>query len=347
MPRRRHRRRRPPRQPRHRGHAQQRQSSPAAEPDPVPSDRSAPTTRRPIWRRLVPLGVAGAGFYVVWPSLRQTWGAAPTLQDAHPGWLLVLGALQVASYLCMWRLQQVAMDTPDFFLVSTSQLTGNAVGKILPGGGAAAAALQHQTLVRGGVDPVRSRTGVTVVALLTNGLVFLLPLASLPTILGPTPVPGSLLRTALVGLLIAVVLGGAATALATSDPLVRRLGRLLDWVAARLRRPDTDLADRLVDERALLMQFLGAPRAGLVVLAFVAAFVLGSVPITPGGLGFVEAGLTATLTVSGIPAATAAAAGLAYRLASYWLPLAAGAAASLAFSRRHGRIPGTLSDTSG
>jgi uncharacterized membrane protein YbhN (UPF0104 family) len=167
-----------------------------------------------------------------------------------------------------------------------------------------------------------------------------------------------------------VVLGSLAAAVLSSERLVRRIGRTVTWVAGRLRRRGIeDLADRLASERVLLMSFLGprwlraiawtigrigldylsllaalaavgaSPRAGLVVLAFVAAFVLGSVPITPGGLGFVEAGLTATLTVSGVPAATAAAATLAYRLASYWLPLAAGGPAWILFSRRYGRVP--------
>jgi uncharacterized membrane protein YbhN (UPF0104 family) len=40
------------------------------------------------------------------------------------------------------------------------------------------------------------------------------------------------------------------------------------------------------------------PRPSLVLLAFCAAQLLAQVPITPGGLGFVEAGLTATLTLA-------------------------------------------------
>ena len=62
-------------------------------------------------------------------------------------------------------------------------------------------------------------------------------------------------------------------------------------------------------------------------LAFVTAQVLAQIPVTPGGLGFVEAGLTAMLVLAGVGAADAALATLAYRLASYWLPLPAGAAA--------------------
>ena len=59
------------------------------------------------------------------------------------------------------------------------------------------------------------------------------------------------------------------------------------------------------------------------------AQVLALVPFTPGGLGFVEAGLTGTLALAGVPAAEALVAALAYRLASYWLPIPFGLGAYL------------------
>jgi hypothetical protein len=72
-----------------------------------------------------------------------------------------------------------------------------------------------------------------------------------------------------------------------------------------------------------------------VVLAYVAAEVLAQVPFTPGGLGFVEAGLVGTLTLSGVPASDAVVATLLYRLVSYWLPIPLGGIAYLLFRRRH------------
>src|SRR4029077_17571583 len=44
----------------------------------------------------------------------------------------------------------------------------------------------------------------------------------------------------------------------------------------------------------------------LVLLAYGASMVLGMIPITPGGLGFVEAGLTGLLALAGVPAGQAA-----------------------------------------
>jgi len=79
------------------------------------------------------------------------------------------------------------------------------------------------------------------------------------------------------------------------------------------------------------------PNPWSVLLAFVAASVLSMIPITPGGLGFVEAGLTALLVTAGIGADAAVAATLLFRLVSFWLPLPIGAAAGWWFRRRYPR----------
>jgi uncharacterized protein (TIRG00374 family) len=85
---------------------------------------------------------------------------------------------------------------------------------------------------------------------------------------------------------------------------------------------------------------LGAdPRLSLVLLAYSAAAVLAMIPVTPGGLGFVEAGLTSLLVVSGIPGDDALLATFGYRLVSFWLPLPAGLVAWRTFRRRY---PSTL-----
>ncbi len=78
------------------------------------------------------------------------------------------------------------------------------------------------------------------------------------------------------------------------------------------------------------------PRPSTVLLAFCAAQFLGTLPLTPGGLGFVEAGLTGTLVLAGVPAGAAVVATLAYRLASFWLPIPAGAVAAVLHRRLYG-----------
>ena len=73
----------------------------------------------------------------------------------------------------------------------------------------------------------------------------------------------------------------------------------------------------------------------LVLLAYVGAAVLGMIPLTPGGLGFVEAGLTALLALAGVPGPEAVLATLAYRLVAYWLPLLVGPIAYVFYRRRY------------
>jgi uncharacterized protein (TIRG00374 family) len=79
-------------------------------------------------------------------------------------------------------------------------------------------------------------------------------------------------------------------------------------------------------------------RPSMVLLAYVVAMGLATVPITPGGLGVVEAGLTTLLVLAGVSADQAAVGTLLYRLASYWLPIPLGALAWAGWQFRH-RLP--------
>jgi uncharacterized protein (TIRG00374 family) len=86
---------------------------------------------------------------------------------------------------------------------------------------------------------------------------------------------------------------------------------------------------------AVLVALDTSPRPSVVLLAFTAAKILAMVPITPGGLGIVEAGLTGMLVLAGIPAAQALVATLAYRIVSYWVSLPAGLVAWIVFRHRY------------
>jgi hypothetical protein len=76
-----------------------------------------------------------------------------------------------------------------------------------------------------------------------------------------------------------------------------------------------------------------------VLLAYIGGALLALIPVTPGGLGFVEAGLTGLLVLAGVSAGDAAAATLAYRLVSYWLPLPAGLVGYGLGRHRYGSAP--------
>ena len=71
------------------------------------------------------------------------------------------------------------------------------------------------------------------------------------------------------------------------------------------------------------------------------AELLALVPFTPGGLGFVEAGLVGTLTLAGVPVHAALTATLVYRLVAYWLPLLVGGVAYVLFRMRYRDVRGS------
>ena len=77
------------------------------------------------------------------------------------------------------------------------------------------------------------------------------------------------------------------------------------------------------------------PRLSLVLLAYAGAAVLSMIPITPGGFGFVEAGLVWLLVVSGISAQNALLATAAYRAVSLLFPVLMAAPAFLAYRARY------------
>ena len=317
--------------------------------------------------RIIALLIALIGFYVVWPSLVGVFGSFRELRHVNPGWFPVMVALEAASFLCIWALIGLCLRSKRYFLIGTSQLAGNSISRVLPGGNAVGAALQYRLLVAGGMDPTRIATGLTAVSLINVATVFALPLLSVPAILGGVAVNRGLARAAWLGVGAFILLIAAGAALLLVNGPIVWAGRLFQRVrnaVLRKRAPLTGFDERLTRARDVVRATLGErwgqailrsagnvlfdylallaalvaagarPKASLVLLAYVSAVVLGLIPIPPGGLGFVEAGLAATLVLAGVPAAQATLATLAYRLASYWLPIAIGPIAYALYRRR-------------
>jgi hypothetical protein len=87
------------------------------------------------------------------------------------------------------------------------------------------------------------------------------------------------------------------------------------------------LANWLTDIAVLAMSILalgGAVPWRSLLLVYGLATLVGSLGITPGGLGLVEGTLCLGLVSTGLPAAVALAAVLMYRIVSFWLVMAAG-----------------------
>ncbi len=87
----------------------------------------------------------------------------------------------------------------------------------------------------------------------------------------------------------------------------------------------------------LALRAAGAhPQPSLALLAYAAANIVALIPLTPGGLGIVEADLASLPVLAGVPSGPAFVATLAYRLVSYWLPVLIGGPAHLMFRHRYG-----------
>ena len=304
--------------------------------------------------------------YLVAPSLVEVFGSWQQLSDIDPLWFPAMLALMLASLGCLWWLQKLALPSAPISGVIDSQLAGNALAKIAPGGGAVGAALQYRMLVERGVGRGRAVSAITAVNLLTFGIVLGLPVLALPALLaGATD--DSLQRTGLTSIAVFALLAVTVALLLVREKLLRRVGRTVQAARNAVRRrsvPSRGLPDRLVKEKDRLLDALGPnrwraliasigrwafdyaillvalaavgsyPAPGLVLLAFCAAQVLAQLPVTPGGLGFVEAGLTATLALAGVATSDAILATFAYRLVTYWLPLPLGVL-GMALHQRH------------
>jgi uncharacterized protein (TIRG00374 family) len=316
-------------------------------------DKQPPGWPRRLLRTAFWLGVSGVSLYLVAPSVIDTFGSWRQIERLSLAWLGAMAALQVAALACTWALQWLSLHEARWQPVIASQLAGNALAKIAPGGGAMGGALQYRMLVAAGLAPAAIVAGLTAANLLGFAVVLALPLLSIPAILRGG-VEHDLLSAAVIGLVALVLLFAAGAVLLTSDRPLLWLGRVIQRVRNRLRRraePLHELPQRLVAQRDQIIGTLGPrwkralaaalgrwafdfacllaalkaldalPRPGLVLLAYCAAQVLTQIPLTPGGLGFVEAGLSATLTLAGVPAGAAVVATFAYRLFSYWLQL--------------------------
>jgi putative heme transporter len=307
--------------------------------------------------RIVLLAITGISLYFVFPSLVEVFGSWDTLVDLQPWWLLPMALLRAASFAALCDLQRICLRTSKWGPVVSSQLVGNAFSKIVPGGAAAGAAMQYPMLTAAGIPAERVASALAATNVITFSTLLALPVLSLPAILAGVPVNPGLENAAWLGAvvftvfdraleLVGALIQGARNKLLRGRPPLRGLPeRLLherDQTLAAIggrwwRALLTSLGWWLFDYGSLLLALaaIGAnPEPSLVLLAYAGASVLSMIPLTPGGLGFVEAGLTGLLALAGINAGEAALATLAYRLVSYWLPLPAGAVAAFLARRR-------------
>jgi len=334
-----------------------------------PSALRALLKRLPL-RHLIGFGVAILALYFVWPPLVGIFSHLPQLRGIFWLWFVLMAVLEAASFACAWGLMRLTLNERSWFLIATAQLTSNAISRVIPGGAASGGTASYQMFTARGARPERVVSGLTATTLISTAVLVSLPMLALPAVLfGGLTVARTLLHALVYGMVVfTLILAAGAVALFADEPL-RAVGTLAQRGRNRLlrrRKPVHDLPDRLIDERDLIRSMLGRrwwealpyaagnwlldytallaalaatgahPRASLVLIAYVVAALLGMVPLTPGGLGFVEVGLVACLGLAGVGAAQATLATLAYRLVAFWMPIPAGGVAYTLYRRRFG-----------
>ena len=189
----------------------------------------------------------------------------------------------------------------------------------------------------------------------------------------------ALVTASLVGVVTLVTTVVVFAVALRSDHLARRVGTVLERIVSRIRRlarrdPVTGWAERASEFRAetidllarrwlaltastvvshlslfavlmVVLRHVGVSAAEVSVAEAFGAFafvrLISALPITPGGLGVVELGLTAALVVAGGEEASVVAGVLVYRALTYLLPIPLVALDYLWWRRRGGQRPAT------
>ncbi len=322
---------------------------------------------------------AGVAIYVVFPTITEVLASWPRLSTLNLWWLTAAIGAEIAHFACTFALQRMALQTRAWFPVITSQLSGNAITLVMPGGAAVGAAVQFRMLAASGMDTTETVGGLAAFSLLGVGGLLALPVFALPVILLGAPTARGLQHAAFLGAagFVAFAVFGAVV-LAYDAPLRwagRVVQRLRNWVL-RKRPPLEGLDETLLSQRDDIRATLGRqwwqalllsagrlafdylcllmalratgsrPRPSLILVAYAVAGIVGMIPVTPGGLGLVEASLTGLLVLAEVDSSQAVLATLTYRIASYWLPLAAGPIAYGLFRirrrKRHRQVRATV-----
>jgi uncharacterized protein (TIRG00374 family) len=313
-------------------------------------------------RRLVQLLLVA--FVVIYFVLPQIAGArrALSLLGGVNLWLIVLGvALEATSILCYANLTRAMIHgtSPPYLTLLRINLSTLAVSHVVPGGAAVGGALGFRLLTRFGLSGTDAAFAIAAQGIGSAVVLnLLLWVGLLVSILGgdynPLYATAALVGVVLLGGFSAVVVllmrgeRGAAGVMRTVARRVPFLDeesvyQLVLRLAARLQ---TLVADRRRLVRGLLWDlgfwlFSAASlwvfllafgyRAGVdgLIVAFGLAYVLAAIPITPAGLGVVEATMIALLTFFGADRGIATLGVVSYRLINFWLPIPLGALAYL------------------
>lgn len=293
------------------------------------------------------------------PQIGGARAALERLSEVNPIELVIGLLLEFASLTCYALLTRSALPPPVPRLHEQVriQLATKAVTNTVPGGNAAGSALGYRLLTAAGTRGADAGFALAIAGIgsavvlnliLWIGLLVSIPLRGFNRVYVTAALGGVILMGAFAFIVFGLVKGSEA-----AERIVRsiarrvrflneeRMGALVRRIADRLATlmSDTAVLKRavmwatlqwLTDAAALwcfLFAFGATADIDALIVSFGLANVLAAIPITPGGLGIIEASLIGTLTGFGLPRGSVALGVTAYRLAQFWLPIPLGALA--------------------
>src|SRR5260221_235378 len=122
---------------------------------------------RKLYRTIFWVAITGVSLYLVAPSVLDTLASWRDIKRFAPEWLVAMLVAQSAAIASLWALQHIAIAVGSWPAVISSQLAGNALAKVAPGGGALGSALQYRMLVSARVPSQPAVSGLTAANILT------------------------------------------------------------------------------------------------------------------------------------------------------------------------------------
>jgi uncharacterized protein (TIRG00374 family) len=300
------------------------------------------------------------------PQIGGARKALSVLGSLNPILIAIAIVLETAAFVSYARLTQLlipADNRPGLGVSFGTVMASTGISHVVPGGIATTGAVNYRLLGDAGVpaDELGFALGTQAIgsAVVLNVLLWAALVVSIPTS-GFQPIYAT---AAAVGAVVIVVFAiGVMTMLRGREAFASRVahvaGRVPKLSEQSVEETMLKLADQvsgLADDRdrlRLVIGFAGANwlldaaalwvmlsafghRPGVVglLVAYGLANVMAAIPVSPGGLGVIEAVLIPTLVGFGTPRAEAAIGVVAYRVINFWLPIPVGAVSYVAVER--------------
>jgi uncharacterized protein (TIRG00374 family) len=315
-----------------------------------------PSRRKTLITALIGLVIMVAIFAFLFPQLTNYRQAFAKVADLPPQWIAVLAITCLVNILVYPLTAIAAIPRLGYRPAFVNRQAGFLVSNIIPGGGAVAVGTQYAILARYGVSNSLAAAAVSADAVWTYLLTLGFPAVAVALLVVEGRSTAGFLTAAIIGLIVVIVSIIAISIVLRSEDGAHRVARFLqrpvNTVMRTIRRPAPDLDAKLMEFhqhastmvqtrwRQLTITNLIAQLAPMLVLwaalaglgaypspltlieifaAYSIALLLTSFPITPGGLGTVDAALVGLLVAFGVDSSIAIAADLIWRLV-WFLP---------------------------